>query len=438
MSEFWFGSALLLVCAVAFIVIPVYLYRKKLDGVLSSNKGADNKAPENKYTVASNIAIYENRLKELEDEKSQGQISETNYTQLVSELQSTLLNDVEIISESSQEAKPSKPGLFSYAVIGLCVLGVAIASYGVYSKLGSLDNVVYTQGMNFDDKELRQAQQLAQQGDMGGLLQQLHSKLMQAPDNLEGWSLLARSAISTNEFALAAESYSQIIRLLEKSGEDSAPVYGLLAQARYYFAKGVISSDVQTALDKAFSLDKNEINSLSLLAINDFTQERYSSAISRWQQILILSPNHPDKISIETGIVRAQAALGLNVGLTETTATNVAKITVEVSIDPEHLSLVVAEDVVFVFARSTDPSGPPMPLAARRYLVKDLPFTVELTDQNAIAPMAKLSQVSVANIVVRISKSGQAIAQKGDLQGSFDKVPVTSGASVKVMINKVL
>jgi len=73
------------------------------------------------------------------------------------------------------------------------------------------------------------------------------------------------------------------------------------------------------------------------------------------------------------------------------------------------------EDTVFVFARAVD--GPRVPLAILRKQVKDLPITFTLDDSMAMNPAMRLSTVTQVIVGARVSKSGNAIAQPGDLQG---------------------
>jgi len=186
------------------------------------------------------------------------------------------------------------------------------------------------------------------------------------------------------------------------------------------------------------------------MAINAFVQQEYAVAIEFWQRILNAVPDHPSKISIETGIQRAQIALGempvssglsVKANLTDQQEMNgvaaevaVARIQVEVSIASEVLAKVSADDTVFIFAKAAAGTGPAMPLAARKLKVSDLPITIELNDQSAMGPMAKLSQVTHANVAARISKSGQPIAQAGDYEGRHDSVDVYANESIRIQI----
>jgi cytochrome c-type biogenesis protein CcmH len=88
---------------------------------------------------------------------------------------------------------------------------------------------------------------------------------------------------------------------------------------------------------------------------------------------------------------------------------------------------------LFVFARETN--GPPMPVAIVRATKKDLPFNFRLDDSVSMMPSRKLSDVGTVVIVARLSKSGQAMPQSGDLEGMSQ--PVSPGAEgVAIVIDR--
>lgn len=436
MTDFWFITLALLALALAFIFVPVFSYVKK-EGRLARSESANTLEGDRQR---QNVRIFKERLAELEAEYAQGKYQEENFVQLKSELEATLLIDAESSEGLKQLKKDSAAsvGILGYQnliIVGLSAVLVIALSYGSYFKLGAYDEVSQINTMRFDEREIKQAQASAEQGDMTALLEQLYQKLKQAPENLEGWRMLARSAMNTDYYDLAVESYTQIIRIFDATDENTASVYGLLAQAHYYQNQGQFNSAVQSALDQALKQNPNEVNALGLIAINAFTRKEYSVAIEFWQRILVAVPDHPSKISIESGIQRAQIALGeMPVNTSQPASTAIARIQVEVSIAPEVLAQVNAHDTVFIFAKAAAGTGPAMPLAARKLTVSDLPITIELNDQSAMGPMAKLSQVTHANVVARISKSGQPIAQTGDFEGRHDGVNVNANASIRIQI----
>ena len=452
MTDFWLLSLALLVLALSFIFVPVFRYVKKegtlvrINAANQSNELADTLEHDRQR---QNVLIFKERLAELEAEYAQGKHKEETFVQLKSELEAGLLIDAERTENTkSSAASVATLGFKNMIIIGLSAVLIIALSYGSYFKLGAYDDVSQASAMRFDDQEIKQAKASAEQGDMTALLEQLHQKLQQSPENIEGWRLLARSAMNTEYYDLAVESYTHIIRIFDATDESTASVYGLLAQAHYYQNQGQFNSAVQGALDQAFKENPNEVNSLGLMAINAFSNENYSVAIEFWQRILVAVPDHPSKISIEAGIQRAQIALGetpvnikqpTNVAkkqMASNTESNdaVARIQVEVNIAAEVLAQVNANDTVFIFAKAAAGTGPAMPLAARKLKVSDLPITIELNDQSAMGPMAKLSQVTRANVVARISKSGQPIAQTGDYEGRHDGVDVLANESVRIQI----
>ena len=90
-------------------------------------------------------------------------------------------------------------------------------------------------------------------------------------------------------------------------------------------------------------------------------------------------------------------------------------------------------DTLFVFAREMN--GPSMPLSIVRATKQDLPFTFRLDDSTSPMPSRKLSVAGTVVIVARLSKSGQAMPQSGDLEGMSQ--PVKPGMNnVTIVIDR--
>jgi len=114
----------------------------------------------------------------------------------------------------------------------------------------------------------------------------------------------------------------------------------------------------------------------------------------------------------------------------------VATLKVAVSLSPAVAKQAAPDDVVYVFARAVN--GPRMPLAIVRKQVKDLPATIVLEDSQGMgAGMMTLSSAPEVIVVARVSKSGMANAQNGDLEGM--SAPVKKGTkSISLSIAKVV
>jgi cytochrome c-type biogenesis protein CcmH len=95
-----------------------------------------------------------------------------------------------------------------------------------------------------------------------------------------------------------------------------------------------------------------------------------------------------------------------------------------VSLDASLKTRAAAEDNVFIFARNAESAQAGIPLAVSRHRVADLPVRFDLSDNNAMSPEAKLSSAAKVIVTARISKSGDARPQAGDLEGASTAIPI--------------
>lgn len=449
-SSFWIASALMCLGALAFVFLPIVL-RGKIQ--------RDAELRELQDRERANVLIYKERLRELSGERASGAISEAEFDALKLELDDGLIDDVdaEETGSSSQKTEVGGPKL-QVGILALLAILTIPGAYLLYGKWGAYEAVVAHQDSSGSREELQQAVALAEAGDTRALLTQLRSKLESSPgaaDNIEGWALLARTAMAVQDYSMAAEAYAKLA-VLEEEPQVKASVYGLLAQAYYYSGRSMDDPLTAAALSQAFAINPEETNSLGLQAIASFQESRFADAMSYWQRVLAIAPNHPAKASIEMGIQRAQqlmlesgqslpssqpkvasseasAAAGSSEGVpsAEENTVNV-RVTVSDSVRANY----PADSNVFVFAKAV--SGPPLPLAVTKLSLKDLPITLRLDDSFAMRPEFALSKFDRVNVVARISLSGQPIANSGDAEGSFNDVRVGSGELVLIDINTAL
>jgi len=106
-----------------------------------------------------------------------------------------------------------------------------------------------------------------------------------------------------------------------------------------------------------------------------------------------------------------------------------------VSVAPEIAGRVKGGETVFIYARAE--GGSRMPLAIVRASAKSLPLTFALDDTMAMSPQATLSSAAAVRVEARVSASGNAAPQPGDLVGT--SAVVKPGArDIAIVIDKVL
>jgi cytochrome c-type biogenesis protein CcmH len=110
-----------------------------------------------------------------------------------------------------------------------------------------------------------------------------------------------------------------------------------------------------------------------------------------------------------------------------------AQVRVTIKLDDALYAKVSGEEIVFVYLKAMQ--GPSTPVAAVRYKVKDLPVSISLNDSHSVMSKIKLSSFKEVRVGARVSYSGDAIAQSGDLVGEITNVLVGE-KPVTVIIDK--
>jgi cytochrome c-type biogenesis protein CcmH len=96
-----------------------------------------------------------------------------------------------------------------------------------------------------------------------------------------------------------------------------------------------------------------------------------------------------------------------------------------VTLAPALATKVAPGDTLFIFARAAE--GPRMPLAILKRQASELPLKFTLDDSSAMSKEMTLSKAPQVTVQARISRSGNAMPQPGDLLGQVG--PVAPGAT---------
>ena len=204
---------------------------------------------------------------------------------------------------------------------------------------------------------------------------------------------------------------------------------------------GRITGEPFDMIKRALQLKPDDTTGLWLAGLGYEEQGDYEQAVQHWRKLeLMLQDDPASQNEVRNLIARAEQKLGRPVAVetapAKPAATSSVALKVTISLDEALKDKVAAEDTVFIFARAME--GPPMPLAAVRKQVRDLPVTVTLDDSMAMMPQMKLSNFSEVRVGARISKSGSVGAQTGDLQGEIAPVKTDSKMTIEVKIDQLI
>jgi cytochrome c-type biogenesis protein CcmH len=175
---------------------------------------------------------------------------------------------------------------------------------------------------------------------------------------------------------------------------------------------------------------------LALAGSAAFEAGRFAQARAQWEKLLATVPADSEAAQgVRASIAQARAKEG-SAAAPEAPAAmaSTATLSGEVSLSPALAAKAKPEDTVFIFARAAE--GPRVPLAVLKRRVADLPLKFTLDDTLAMQPDLKLSGFAQVVVGVRVSASGSATGQSGDLVGKSE--PVSSKAQgVRVVIDQV-
>lgn len=294
--------------------------------------------------------------------------------------------------------------------------------------------------------------------DMNKAIDSLVAKLAENPENPDGWALLGRAYQSTGRFAESRDALKRAYDLTPDN-HDMTVEY---AQALALAGEGRrIVGEPRTLIEKVLVADPDHQRALWLIGISDYQQGNYAAAIAAWNRLL---PNLPPDSDIAQS-VRAQideatrlaggtpsapasapapttpappiAATASTATASTTTAPAAGpRLSVRVSLDPKLAARLDPKATLFIFARAA--SGPPMPLAIHRATAGELPVSVTLDDSMGMMPTMKLSMFPQVIVGARLSSTGNAMAQSGDLQVLSSPIDVMRSEPLDLVIDSVV
>jgi cytochrome c-type biogenesis protein CcmH len=272
------------------------------------------------------------------------------------------------------------------------------------------------------------------------VVDKLATRLQSNPDDAKGWTMLARSRVALGQHDKAAEAFSRAERLLPRDADLLADHADALAMAHGRSLEGEPSELLRRALE----IDPLHAKALALAGTAAFDRKDYKAAVRYWETLARTEPSDgPFAGQVRDGIAEARQLAGMPPaaasasGAAPAPAAKPVNATLSgtVTLASALAGKVSPDDVLFVFARAVD--GPRMPVAIVRKRVSDLPLQFRLDDSMAMSPEANLSSVRRVIVGARISHSGNAMPQQGDLQGMTPVVQV--GASgLRLEIDQVI
>lgn len=142
------------------------------------------------------------------------------------------------------------------------------------------------------------------------------------------------------------------------------------------------------------------------------------------------------RLAAPNGKMTSLEVAALNQTLTDTKAAGTAEVHGTLTLASEMLGKLPDNATLFIFARGTEP-GQAAPFAVLKTQNPSFPMAFQLNDSHAVMPGRNLSSTQDVIIGARLSVSGNASGETGDLEGQSQPVKVSSDAPVQLQINQI-
>ena len=394
---------------------------------------------------AANIEAFRVQHREVEADHDRGLITEAERDRIVEELSGRLAEEIEPevkpqqISAISGTNAPKTPWILVF-VLSVFVLGGSVGGYALLGAHDARQQVLPAVAGRADsdpNAPLSDKQVVA-------LVESLAKKMEANPDDPRGWILLGRSQNALGQWGAAASAFDRALALTPNDAQllaDYADVQAMVQEGNF------VGKPMELAR-RALKIDPKNMKALALVGTAEMRAGNRDASLKHWLTLLAVLPKGSDDAAQVTSIIdeiktgrpaaRTNAASGApssaEKGVPRTTESEKV-VRGEVGVAPALAGKIGVSDTLFVFARAA--SGPKMPLAVLRIPVPTTwPYRFELSDAMAMAPGMSLSSFPQVIIEARISKSGSAPLQPGDLHGLSGAV-TPPASSIKLTIDKV-
>ena len=366
----------------------------------------------------ANAKVYRDQILDLDREHDSGHISDQEWQQSRDELSLRLLEDTSAVDDPA--AKAEKPAIWTAVILAVAL---PLGSMGLYMWVGQPEALNPMAAKTPDQVDPK---------DLAKMAQTLAEKLQAKPDNLQGWVMLGRTYRALENFDAALKAYDSALKL---SADDDLKLerIEIIAMQR----QGQFEGEPWNVIREVLQRDPQHFGALLTAGSASYAEGKFADALKYWEQARKpLDANNPDLEGLENAIAAVRDRLGMlpakssltasstpsSTSSSTSVATSGLNVTGQVNLSASLKSKASPNDVVFIYA--TPANGDRMPLAIFKTTVSQLPLNFTLDDSTAMTPDRKLSAAGEVMVKVRVSKSGNAMPQSGDLSGSLGPVKV--------------
>lgn len=400
---FWAIAYAMVLAAIAALLLAVFRAQRLPHGRTAQN-------------------LYTQRLAELQADIRDGAVDAATRGEIEAELGRNALHE-EWRPDPISAPQTTPQRVTAAVAVALLIPAIVVP---VYLVLGTPDLALGTHkpAGSFDHRSVTEA------------ITQLEQRISQEPNDPEPRLLLGRLYMSANHFDKAVAQLSKVVEMV---GEVPAALLQY-ADALAMLNGGKMAGEPAALVQRALKVEPENLTGLWLagMAADEAGNSQEALAKLRQAKAVSLREDAPTA-ELDALIARLEAQTGAAPQPPSPTAPAQvagARLEIHVDIAASLRAQVPAGARLFVAARALD--GRPVPLAVTQLPATQLPLTVILDDANAMVPGMNLSSTDKVRLVARISASGNALPQSGDLEGSVEPVATNASGPVTITIERVV
>lgn len=359
----------------------------------------------------TNLGILQQQFDDLQTEQANGNLNADQRQLAQRELERRVLEETRAAPHLSHLAHRAKANTTALVL----ALGLPLAAAALYAKVGNTDALQLPAPVA--------AEAPGGMDEVEQMVERLAQRMAASPDDEAGWTMLARSLGALQRFPEASRAYSRAVELAPNDAQLLADYADVLAIAQGNDARG----EPERLIARALKAAPDNLKALALAGSAAFERNDLAAARSHWAKALALAP--PGS-SFAMGMARNLDEVNgtlISSTTTQKVSAHVGKsVAGSVSLAAGLAAQVAPTDTLFIVARGVGPDGvvQRMPLAVDRRSAGPWPMRFTLDDSMAMSPNARLSGFASVQVSARISRSGEALPQPGDLYATATVVPV--------------
>lgn len=420
MVLFWILASLMVAIALAFVLVPLLRNR-------ASRAPSESEA---------NLEVLRGHRREIDADIGAGALPADARAEALADLVGRAADDLSPAAAAGEV--PARKPWGAAAIAGAAIPAIAFGLYLATGNPAASDMA----------KLLAAAEPTIGDKQIVAMVESLATKVRERPDDARGWALLARSMAALGRFKEAAEAYERLSTLTPGDADvlaDHADALGMVQGQR-------LDGPPLALVKKALAIDPRHKKALALAGTAAMDAGDFAAATGYWQALAAeIPPGTPDAEQVQgilaeirqrSGAAQKPAAGAPAVAAApqarapaQAQAATIQSVSGSVAVAADIAAKVSGTETVFIFARAE--RGPRMPLALVRVSARQLPMTFALSDAHAMAPGVNLSSADAVRIEARISRSGNATPQSGDLVGT-SAVVAPGARDVAVVVDRVL